>query len=450
MAALKAVSLFSNCGAGDLGYRRGGFRFQILAELDPHRLEVALRNHPTAEGISGDLRRTLTQVHAAWSERHGDEHPALLAACPPCQGLSTARSGLGAGSDPDDGDQDPRNLLVEVISQAASKLCPRVIVVENVPAFLSRNVVHPDLGTPVSAALLLIDRLADEYMAWPVLIDLADFAIPQTRHRSFLTFLRRDETAIGRLQARGLVPYPRPGAIGDRVALGPALKKMRLPPLDAASFDEATDSNRPLHRVPVWSSQQYAMVEAIPADSGQSAWQNLQCPSCPGLATSEDTNCPQCGERLLRPIVDDDSGPRLVAGFRRSSYSRMNPRQPAATITTASGRVGSDNTLHPSQNRVLSVLECQLLQTIPESFDWGDVLPTKGHTKIRAMIGEAVPPAFTRDHGRILASLLEGRQPYRVMQANDRRVQKACQILRRAMLGAPELDIQRVESALGA
>ena len=428
----------------------GGFRFEILAELEPHRLDIALRNHPRAQGVRGDLRHTLTQVLALWRERRGDEQPALLAACPPCQGLSTARGGLGAGSDPIAGSRDPRNLLVEVISQAASELRPRAIVVENVPTFLSRKVVHPDLGTPVSAALLLIDRLADDYMVWPVLMDLADFDVPQTRRRSFLTLLRRGETAIQRLHADGIVPYPRPVVEGRHTTIGQALEEMCLPPLDAANPNNAVDPSRPLHRVPVWSSRQYAMVSAIPADSGRSAWQNLHCPNCDASGTGEDTCCPRCGTRLLRPIVDDSSGLRLVAGFRRSSYSRMDSRKPAATITTASGRVGSDNTLHPSQNRVLSVLECQLLQTIPESFDWGDSLHTTGHTHIRAMIGEAVPPAFTSAHGRILASLLAGRRPHRIMRSDDSRVQKALDVLKCAMIGARELDLERLDGALGA
>ena len=95
------------------------------------------------------------------------------------------------------------------------------------------------------------------------------------------------------------------------------------------------------------------------------------------------------------------------------------------------------------------MLECQLLQTIPESFDWGDALDTTGHTHIRAMIGEAVPPAFTSAHGRVLASLLAGRRPYRAMRADGGRVQKACDVLKCAMLGARELDLGRFEWALG-
>ncbi len=46
MSGYRAVSLFSNCGAGDLGYREAGFKFDVMAELDPRRLEVSLLKSP--------------------------------------------------------------------------------------------------------------------------------------------------------------------------------------------------------------------------------------------------------------------------------------------------------------------------------------------------------------------------------------------------------------------
>jgi len=73
----------------------------------------------------------------------------------------------------------------------------------------------------------------------------------------------------------------------------------------------------------------------------------------------------------------------------------------------------------------MSTLECARLQTFPETFRWGDALETKGHTNVRDMIGEAVPPLFTRQHGRVLAALLEGRRPNLVMSTEDKRVKKA-------------------------
>jgi DNA (cytosine-5)-methyltransferase 1 len=149
---LPAVSLFTNCGAGDLGYRRAGFRFQVLAEINPGRLKVASLNHSEADTVEGDLRETWPKVVEAYRRRIPGRAPALLAACPPCQGISSARSGRGLAIDADAGSRDSRNLLVDVVANVARDLSPRVVVVENVSAFFTRRVRHPDTQEPVSAA----------------------------------------------------------------------------------------------------------------------------------------------------------------------------------------------------------------------------------------------------------------------------------------------------------
>src|SRR5437588_696600 len=105
------------------------------------------------------------------------------------------------------------------------------------------------------------------------------------------------------------------------------------------------------------------------------------------------------------------------------------PDQPAATITTASGHLGSHRTIHPSENRVLSPQECANLQTFPPNFDWGDALEKWGHTNIRIMIGEAVPPLFTKQHGHVLRKLLSGKRPRRLLAQSDRRCKTACKKL---------------------
>ena len=59
---LSAVSLFTNCAAGDVGYSKAGFRFEVLAEIDQHRLAVAGLNLPDSSLIPGDLRSTWSDV----------------------------------------------------------------------------------------------------------------------------------------------------------------------------------------------------------------------------------------------------------------------------------------------------------------------------------------------------------------------------------------------------
>jgi DNA (cytosine-5)-methyltransferase 1 len=426
----RGLSLFTNCGAGDLGFSQAGFRFNVLAELDPRRLAVAKLNHPHAVAIPGDLRRTWGLARDEYRAREHGQAPDLLAACPPCQGMSSARGGRGRNCDPDAGSRDSRNLLVIPIINVVRALRPRIIVIENVTAFLSRRVRHPETSEPVSAARLLVDSVENEYEAYAAILDLADYGVPQNRRRCFLTFIRRDEPALESLRSRQLSPYPNPThgtQSRPQITLGRALASMRLSALDAKNESRAQAARCPMHRVPVWGGHHYRMVASIPKHSGLSAWENNQCSQCgPTQVSEEDAVCNRCGEVLLRPTIRDEQGGwRLIRGFRSTSYRRMKPNQPSSTITTASGHIGSDLTLHPWENRVLSPLECAGLQTIPRSFKWGDSVERFGLTFVREMIGEAVPPRFTERHGRILAKILSGTVDRTFLKASDERCSRA-------------------------
>lgn len=431
MSKLRAVSLFSNCGAGDVGYRDAGFRFDVMAELDQRRLEVCLLNHPSAEGVPGDLRKTWQTVVKKYRARAGLARPALLCACPPCQGMSSARSGKGSHDDAEAGSKDDRNLLVTVIANVALKLMPSLIVVENVPAFFTRKVHHPKDKKPVSAANYLITSLAEDYVAFPLVTDLCDFGVPQSRNRAFLTFVRKDLPGLKELLRIGRTPFPRATHAADvgsarPVTLADALASFALPKLDAATPETArADEYAGYHSVPVWDERTYAMVAAIPSGSGRSAWDNDVCHHCgPVKVLPETVMCPKCAAPLLRPVVmENDGSYRLVKGFK-SSYRRMYANRPAATVTTASGHLGSDYTIHPTQNRLLSPLECSLLQTFPHDFKWGDALKKLGHTNVREMIGEAVPPAFTKLHGEVLYGILKREWARAPMASSDERLIK--------------------------
>lgn len=425
---LRGVSLFSNCGAGDLGYALAGFQFEVMAEIDKRRLPVAGLNHPRAATVLGDLRETWPQVVELYSERADGERLGLLAACPPCQGMSSARADRGDQEDAEAGSREERNLLVTVIPRVARALEPRVIVVENVPAFLTRKVRHPRTKVPVSAALLLSRSLHREYHVYPLLCDLADYGVPQTRERAFLVFVHRDEPMLGWLGKRSRTPFPAPthGELEGRphVTLSQALRHLAAPPLDARTPETAGSG---CDGVPVWDDRRYGLVAAIPPNSGRGAWTNNECYTCGAVEVDDNaTSCPSCGGPLTRPVIVDEAvGHRFISGFRTSSYTRMHPDKPAATITTASGFLGSDKTLHPWENRVLSPRECAHLQTFPRSFDWGDTFARYGSTNVRRMIGEAVPPRFTRMHGLVLRALLEGRPPWRTLPESAEGIARA-------------------------
>lgn len=443
----RAVSLFSNCGAGDIGYARAGFRFDVMAELIPWRLKVATTNHPGAVGIEGDLRQTWKKVIAEYRKKSPVHRPALLAACPPCQGMSSARSGRGKEDDPSANDE--RNYLVTVIAGIALELKPALVVVENVPAFLRRKILDPETRQPISAASYLSRELSQEYDTFAISTDLCDYGIPQSRKRVFLTSIRKDVAGLRQLRRTKRAPFPRPthgpeAFDNPHRTIAQALMEGGFTSLDAKSTSLADGTGvSPLHFVPAWNKWQYEMVKAIPRGSGRSAWSNTKCGDCRKSFKDlgeDDSSCPACGGRLLRPtVVEKDGSFRLIKGFRTSSYRRMSPDLPAATITTASGHVGSDLTIHPTENRLLSPAECSYLQTIPREFDWGDTLSTVGVTGLREMIGEAVPPEFTRLHGLVLKNILTNTWNRALISAYDDRCTKAMSKLAEGVDAHPAL-----------
>ncbi len=422
---MKAVSLFSNCGAGDVGYATAGFRFYVISEIIQRRLDVASLNHPDAISIGGDLRQSWPEVVDAFRASHGLQAPVLLCGCPPCLGMSTAQSDRGLEADADAGTRDGRNLLALPIAHVAKELAPTFIVVENVPAFLRRKVYDPSRKDPVSAATLLTRRLKNNYHLYTLVINLSKYGVPQSRNRAFLTFVRKDSSAAEVLIQTKKAPFPRPthGApeLPDEITLDHALGELNLPALDAQSLESARTPEYPMHQVPLICAERYDMVAAIPPRSGASAWESNVCPSCGSVDAEQDTPlCPQCSSPLLRPVIREEDGTwRMIRGFRNSSYRRMSPDEPASTITTASGHIGSDRTLHPWENRVLSPAECAHLQTFPSDFKWGNAIDRWGHSPVRQMIGEAVPPLFTQMHGDILASLYHEKDSSMAMDSDD-------------------------------
>lgn len=413
---LPAVSTFSGAGIGDFGYRLAGFSFKVQAELMGPRLEIARRNHPRAIAVQGDLRETWGHVVDSYRSLEGGKTPALLTGMTPCQGMSPSthykREGRNRRLS-----RDRRNTLPFVLVDIARELRPYVIVVENVAGIVSTRVRDPETGVVGTIAALLAGMLCS-YACYPVTVQFADYGVPQRRQRTLLTFLRKDLPAVGKLKAVGRSPYPT--KTHDRFArhgmlpwvtaadfLGPP----RFRPLSSSSPGRASDPADPMHLVPVYSPERFQLIRDIPPMSGQSAYENDGCVSC-GMreVPSGLASCPNCDAPMFsRPIVVTSRGPRLILGHK-TSYQRMPADMPIATITTATGHLGSDTKIHPWENRLLSPRECAEAQSVPVSFSFKPTAVDFEPTLNRQVIGEAIPPWFTFLHGLALRNLLGGGQ----------------------------------------
>ncbi len=424
---LKGVSLFSGAGIGDLGFRAAGVQFLAMCELEEDRSALAKLNYPEAQCFAKGIEEAADGLcsYVTGELATAREDLFVLSCTAPCQGMSKNGQGtllnlVRRGMRPK---FDPRNRLILPALKIVQRLRPVWLVFENVIEM--RNTVIEDEAQEVRPILDIIrDSLAPHgYVGAAYDVEFADYGIPQRRQR-LITVYTRDPEAVQRFRAGvSLIPspthakYPK-GKLCQWVSVDEALAD--FPPLDGQSERTAACDSIAFHYVPVLDPKKYEWIRHTPP--GRSAFDN-QCvnPKCgyqdnPVHGASHGTDginrahkdtplfCERCGNILPRPYTEEDGSKRIMSGYT-SAYKRMDGSLPAPALTRNLSYPCSDQKIHPTQNRVLSLAEAMRLQTIDRySYRWGPVFVNKGRrtvTKslapdslIRLVIGESVPPRF--------------------------------------------------------
>ena len=428
------VSLFSGAGIGDVGWRAAGIETVALCEIEHDRAGLAAQNFPDARLFASDIHQVRDALVASVRERlrEVNDELFLISCTAPCQGMS--KNGQGTllrnareGRRPT---MDPRNRLILPALDIIRALRPRWAVFENVPEM--RNTLIEDETGEMRPILDVVSRaLTPEYAGAAYVVEFADYGVPQRRQR-LITVYTRDEAAKELFKAgTPLVPptshAQKPGmAHQPWVPVSEALHD--FPALDAGDAARARSPFSSFHRVPVLEAKKYEWVRHTPP--GSSAFDN-QCinPSClfggnpahgngrgsDGINRALRTTplyCQACGALLPRPsVASADGSLRLMSGFT-SAYKRMSADLPAPTLTRNLSYPCSDQKIHPTENRVLSLAEAMRLQTISDyPYEWERLDAKTGKMRpvsdglIRLVIGESVPPKFTEALGRHLIGL---------------------------------------------
>jgi DNA (cytosine-5)-methyltransferase 1 len=407
---LSAVSLFSSGGIGDLALRACRVQVLVANELLTDRAEIFSENFPECEMLAGDIGQLAPAIIAATRRRLAGRPLDVLFATPPCQGMSKNGRGkllsnIRAGIKPE---LDERNQLILNVIHIALELKPRVIVLENVPEM--KDTLIEVQGRLRNIIELLHERLEPEYAGQAHVVEFADYGVPQRRQR-LITVFSRDTSLKEHLQkGTSWLPeatHSRRPTMWQRPWVTVEEAIAHLEPLDAGS-DDARTSSDPFHRVPLLDNHKYFWVSNTPP--GRGAFDN-QCvnPACrfDGNPTHgakqqngiNQTNkctpvrCVRCGELLPRPWVKRDGEFKIMSGFT-SAYKRMRADLPASALTRNLSYACSDQKLHYSQHRVLSLKEAFILHTIADHpFSWERRNGRTASDKtIREIIGESIPP----------------------------------------------------------
>lgn len=393
------VSLFSGAGIGEYGLKLAGGECLGACEIDEHRRNVHAKNIGSAGLFSNIVSDKKKLVERVLSTKLNVD---LLIASPPCQGFSTANAKRGKREDPEHASRDSRNTLFFEALDIAVVLNPKFIVFENVPNFPNR-MVHNRTNTKTDTILNFMKAILCNYRGHSLDLCVSDYGIPQRRKRSIILFVRqdidRDSKLFELIQNKfNFKIYNNPTNLRE-VFEG-------LDSLDAKSLITSYSKSDELHQVPVATEARYSWISDIPKDSGKSAWENA-CTRCYDQSTPIfEVICRTCGTNMYnRPHVQEKDYIRAIKGFK-TSYKRMLSNEISPTITTNSNSFSSDMKIHPYENRVLSVREVALIQTIPYSFYWPPEQFFKSKHLIREMIGEAIPPLFTYQLGLTVRTLL--------------------------------------------
>lgn len=317
----RVVDLFAGAGFLSYAFQAEGFRIVKAIEVDPK----------AAASYAGNVGRHIQVADVRSVPPEG--RCEVLIAGPPCQGFST----LGKRN-PD----DPRNLLsLEVLSWCRT-LRPAVVVVENVPAFLSSR----------TWALLAEGLRAQRYLVSASVVDAVDFGVPQFRRRSF-TFAATRE--LPQVEALG----------GPRGNVRSAWEGLSPVP-DGANH----------HSAPTPSSIAAARMRVIPPGGDKRDVMRR----APDL-------CPPSWWRARTEITD--------------VWGRMEWDKPANTLRTALLNASKGRYIHPDQDRVLSLREAARLQSIPDEWSFcGEPYP------VARQIGNGVPPLLGRAIARAVLRVL--------------------------------------------
>lgn len=381
------IDLFAGLGGIATGFAAAGIKTLLAVEYIESCCETYSANHPETKVLCEDVRKVTDEQIKDELKQNGLERVDIVSAGFPCETFSTAGSKSRVYN-------DHRNYLYKEALRLANAANARVLVLENVPAFLSKKI---DKGSPETIYDLLVKDLEDigyKYHEFKVLSAI-DYGVPQKRSRFILVASKEIQVKEINL-----------GKSNFSSTVSEALS-------DLPEIKENTSSDKYKHE-PVNEYQRIMRSEDFwgrPVGVGVLSY-HITPKHRPG--TIERFKLINNGEGLkdlfekLTPekIAEYQSARVLPKKWYIQRNYRLEPDKPSKTVTSHC----LDELIHPSLNRGLSVREVARLQSFPDWYDFKGgplICPHISKTQDKyEQVGDAVPPLMSKALGHFLMGLL--------------------------------------------
>lgn len=382
---LTYVSLFSSAGVGCYGLSKEGFRCIATAELLDRRMDIQRFNRKCeleSGYIVGDLSEHDTKARVLkeidrW-HKLGNDAVDVLMATPPCQGMSVVNHKKT--------DKEiVRNSLVVESVELIKRIKPRFFIIENVAGFAKAHCVDGE-GRILEIGTFLDEALADDYVMYRRVLNFMNYGSRSSRTRTLVIGVSmRYKNEVAPLE---LFPhYECEPTLREVIGSYPALAWGEI---DVDDFYHAFRTYRPSMRPWIHDLQE-----------GESAFDN-----------ADPEKRPHHYKNGVR-----------VENVRktRDKYTRQRWDRFPQCVTTRNDQIAAQNTIHPEQDRVLSIRELMALMSIPADFRWVDAsleelnalgddekrrIYKQHEMNIRQCIGEAVPTGVVRAIARRIRTSL--------------------------------------------
>jgi len=337
------IDLYCGIGGSSLGFQNAGYDVRLGVDIDAIACEI-YTNNLGIKSIESDILEYTPEQCKEDANLEKDNIDVVIC-CPPCQGFSKIRR---------NGEDDPRNDLIEYTANFVLKLNPTMIVFENV-----RGIVFPK---NIAKFKEFQEILGNQYLLSDRILNAVDYGIPQNRERVFLFGIRKNardhpltfpEITHGEVEvkkkAKKLLPYATvKDVIGDLPSLVSGEKS------DVISHHKATEhTDRLVER-----------FKHIPKNGGS-------------RSDLPEKYVLSCHKKFY--------------GFK-DVYGRMLWDQPSPTLTGGCLMPSKGRFLHPEDDRGLTAREALRIQTFPDDFNFS----IEEKTKVGNFIGNSVPPGWMK------------------------------------------------------
>ena len=389
------IDLFAGCGGLSEGFYRKGYKDLLHLEIDKTACQTLKRRMEyyyysnqeiedavlcadiTSEGIIEEIDK---RVH---------EPVDIIIGGPPCQAFST----VGRAVSPDSMNNDPRNYLFENYLQILNHIKPKMFIFENVKGILS---AHPQ---GVKIFDIIVREMSKTYkiVSDPktILLNAADYGVPQIRERVILIGVRKDidyidtediYKSIEKTHSDDGKYLPQYVTVGDAI--------LDLPELQAGEGEEIQKAkhnrriNAYLSRITNQSGLVYNHVARKHNDEDRERYRIL----------SEHGNWQLKDLQTVRPdLIHHD--PKHFG----NRYTVQESGKPGRTVVAHLYKDGN-LFIHPDSNqaRTFTVREAARIQSFPDDFVFEG-----SRTDQYKQVGNAVPPLMAEAFATTLGKFLD-------------------------------------------